>query len=362
MKRIAAFSSAALLILAFYQNCAPGFNVNLDESFSLDLASEGVLENAICQVGESAAPFISDTCLGEVLMAGKISANIIEYAPQYPLFSDSATKRRWIYLPANSKIDNANPDEWIFPIGTILWKEFSIGQNKIETRQTEKISADNRRFSVYLWSRDQKTAQRVETLPTTEDFAYFDVKDKYAAPPLNQCITCHAGSTDKVLGFSYLQLSHENSTQFGLDRLKLDQWLTQSPSDIDRIQSRVGDNGLQARALGYLQANCSSCHNSKNSYLPNFRHAFGSATADDETALQSLRAKSLVNRSDPASSIILSRLNSASSPMPPRFSHLTVDQNGVALIQEWINSLAASTPTPAPIPMPTPMPMPAITN
>ncbi len=339
-------SLAAVTILVSYQNCGPGFNVALEESRIVQAASETPMDKVSCEIGTSPANSLDETCLGAVLKTGVKYTNLQEYTPQYPLFSDSATKRRWIYLPENSKIDNSNPDEWIFPIGTILWKEFSLGPNKIETRQTEKISATEWRFSVYLWSRDQKTASRVDTLPTNEDFAYFDVKSKYAAPPVGQCITCHAGSTDKVLGFSYLQLSRSDSS-FGVNQLIQNQWLTQPTSDLDQIQSRTGDNGLQARALGYLQGNCSSCHNSKNASLPNFRHAFGAANADDEKALQSLLARGLVNLADPNSSMILGRMNSDTRPMPPRFAHMTLDQNGVTLIQQWLGALASSITPPS---------------
>ena len=47
------------------------------------------------------------------------------YAPKFQLWSDSATKKRWIYLPPGSQIDTSDMDFWKFPVGTKVWKEFS---------------------------------------------------------------------------------------------------------------------------------------------------------------------------------------------------------------------------------------------
>src|SRR5512136_3067556 len=39
----------------------------------------------------------------------------LSYSPQYPLWSDGAVKRRWIYLPPGTAIDASDPDIWLFP-------------------------------------------------------------------------------------------------------------------------------------------------------------------------------------------------------------------------------------------------------
>ena len=47
-------------------------------------------------------------------------------------------KRRWISLPPGSAIDASDPDAWAFPVGTRLWKEFSFGGQRVETRYMER--------------------------------------------------------------------------------------------------------------------------------------------------------------------------------------------------------------------------------
>src|SRR5205814_7486285 len=61
------------------------------------------------------------------------------YAPAVPLWSDGAQKRRWIFLPAGTRIDSSDMDEWRFPVGTRLWKEFSFGGRHVETRLLWKV-------------------------------------------------------------------------------------------------------------------------------------------------------------------------------------------------------------------------------
>src|SRR5688500_4722934 len=64
---------------------------------------------------------------------GEVSAESLAFAPQYPLWSDGAAKRRWIRLPAGTSVDAAGAD-WVFPVGTRLWKEFSVAGRRVETR------------------------------------------------------------------------------------------------------------------------------------------------------------------------------------------------------------------------------------
>src|SRR4029078_1557222 len=46
----------------------------------------------------------------------------LPFSPQYPLGSDGASKTRWMRLPKGTFIDARNPDVWLFPVGTRVWK------------------------------------------------------------------------------------------------------------------------------------------------------------------------------------------------------------------------------------------------
>ena len=89
-----------------------------------------------------APPSLAGTGLYRDGMVGTIEPGNRPFSPQYPLWSDGATKRRWIHLPDGSRIDVSDPNEWQFPIGTKVWKEFSFAGRKVETRFIWRAAAD----------------------------------------------------------------------------------------------------------------------------------------------------------------------------------------------------------------------------
>ncbi len=87
---------------------------------------------------ESAAPLaprlLSDTGLYSNVAKLTIDPRNRPFSPQYPLWSDGATKRRWVRLPEGSQINVANLEKWDLPVGTKFWKEFSFKGRKVETQ------------------------------------------------------------------------------------------------------------------------------------------------------------------------------------------------------------------------------------
>ena len=63
------------------------------------------------------------------------------YTPRSELWADGATKRRWVRLPEGATIDASNIDDGSFPVGTELWKEFTVDGRRIETRVTRRVDA-----------------------------------------------------------------------------------------------------------------------------------------------------------------------------------------------------------------------------
>ena len=73
-------------------------------------------------------------------------------------------------------------------------------------------------------------------------------------------MACHGGRTHRVLGFSAIQLSHAPATadDLTLRRLTEEGLLSNPPTS----SIRVPGTPTESQALGYLHANCGSCHNS----------------------------------------------------------------------------------------------------
>src|SRR5512138_3923951 len=109
------------------------------------------LLTALAPAAHAAAPLpehLRDTGLYARGSTEEIAAGVLPFSPQYPLWSDGAEKRRWIRLPPGTCIDARAPDRWVFPVGTRLWKEFSLGR-RLETRMLER-TRDGWRFATYV--------------------------------------------------------------------------------------------------------------------------------------------------------------------------------------------------------------------
>lgn len=278
------------------------------------------------------------------------------YEPQYPLFSDFATKKRWVYIPPNSQINTLDLDNWVFPKGTILWKEFSIYGKKIETRIMEKLTdgagQTSWRQSVYLWRKDQLDADFVtvpadfytNVKPEYSNFAAMDVADSYKIVPVGLCFNCHTGGSDVALGFNYFQLSSQkqgNVMSFRDDRL-----LSNPPTDLDRIAGTPE----QVAGVGYMQGNCVHCHHGRGPAPHSYRHVSSMKAFKDEALVTEVTLfPNLIKPGDPTNSLVMIRYlgapltpgGAATRKMPP-LGVSKIDPVGQSAFEGLINNFLAN--------------------
>ena len=116
-----------------------------------------------------------------------VASDVQQYDPGLHLWSDGASKTRWIYLPPGTKIDSSNMDEWTFSPGTKVWKEFVVGGVRIETRLIWKRPTGAWYFTTYLWSADETSTAELTTGKLDAD------GNGYEVPTQNACYDCHGG-------------------------------------------------------------------------------------------------------------------------------------------------------------------------
>ncbi len=207
------------------------------------------------------------------------------YTPGVVLWSDGAQKQRWIYLPPGTKIDTTDMDQWSFPVGTKVWKEFAFSGQKIETRYFEKVApaafdggVGQWVWASYQWSADQTAAIR-------NDNGMIDAgPNNYEIPDHNACTECHnGGKHDKLLGVEALALGLESSGGQNLAALQDAGLLTVNPAS---TTINVPDDGKGSKeALGYLHMNCGvSCHNDNPNALCAISHLYMRLSATDALA------------------------------------------------------------------------------
>src|SRR5262249_42745341 len=137
----------------------------------------------------------------------EIAADAFAYTPATPLWSDGAQKQRWIVLPPNTKIDISDPNEWKFPVGTKLFKEFRVGGQRVETRMFHKVEANFWSYATYAWSSDESTAaiNFGDAVPVGDGGATWQI------PTNDDCNECHHGRQDRILGFEQVSLGLPNA-------------------------------------------------------------------------------------------------------------------------------------------------------
>jgi hypothetical protein len=265
------------------------------------------------------------------------------YEPAYPLWSDGAEKRRWISLPEGALIDTSDPDDWSFPTGTKLWKEFSLAGRRIETRLLVKLGPADGDWvgAAYVWDAEQRDATLTPSGLKGADGQAYDV------PSAAECGGCHGGRRSHVLGFSAVQLARAG-LPLELKDLLDEGWLSQA---LPRLPAIPGDD-VERSALGYLHANCGHCHNqarpargdAPRCYDPERSLDFWLPSEPSGGALEMPAVATSVPRfvtpGEPDASRLIALVSRRSGflHMPPLASR-RVDAQGVRLLRAWVEGM-----------------------
>jgi hypothetical protein len=284
------------------------------------------------------------------------AAHLLAYTPQYPLWSDGATKRRWIYLPPGRSIDASNPDAWQFPIGTRVWKEFAFHGAKVETRFMMRTAA-GWQYATYIWNADDSEAVRAPAQGATS--VQLAPGIKHRIPSEADCRACHASGPTPVLGFSALQLSsdrdpnapHRETPATGsveLPELVAEGLVTGLPASVLATAPRIPGSPTERAALGYLHGNCGGCHRSDGpvgSVGMELAVSVVSPGGAQRTAVgvasHFMAPAARIVPGDHAASVIYRRM-ATRNPIEqmPALGTLLVDTEATQLIADWIDQLA----------------------
>lgn len=290
---------------------------------------------------------------------------IESFTPQYPLWSDGATKRRWTRLPGGSAIDAAQPAVWDFPGGTRFWKEFSKNGRRVETRMIERTAGGDWRFVAYVWNEDGTGAVLAD--PRRPTRLVLADGSRYTVPSEADCRACHEGAPVPILGFSALQLSPDRDPlaphaepvrpgDLNLATLVASNRLVNLPRALVEQPPRVpAASPTERAALGYLHANCGGCHvdpKLTSAAVP-VEMQLALDPADPDAAAGTVRrllgsesrfrargavAARLVVPGDAAAGTLLARMRSRDprTQMPP-LGTAVPDAEAIALLERWIN-------------------------
>lgn len=260
------------------------------------------------------------------------------YAPAVGFWSDGAEKERWISLPEGTQIDSASMDDWRYPVGTKVWKEFKVAGKRVETRFMHKVRADRWLSGTYVWSPDELTA----TLQTEGATV-----GAYVVPKSSECNDCHKGRKDRLLGFEPISLAQPGASGLTLAVLAAEGRLTAAPAQTSLPTPDP--------ALAWLHVSCgTSCHTGTptgTGYGTGLRLRIGwdelttkpPAEWALETSTRGVAVKSpkwaggvRVVPGDPGASVLLRLLGQRGSEQMPPIATRVVDEKGRAAVEAWI--------------------------
>ena len=311
---------------------------------------------------------ITDTIPLDLINTGCVSLvdpkqpalGLIPYAPNAPFWSDGAAKDRWMALPNGQQITIGADGDWAFPNGTVLMKNFKLGNQLIETRLFMRHpDTGNWGGYTYQWNAAQTVATLIKgglithiPSPVNQDWIY---------PSEAQCLQCHTNAAGRSLGLETAQLNGSITyPQTGRTANQLTTLnaigmfttpLTQPPSALPAYPNPYGTTGTVAdRARAWLHTNCSQCHRPTGGTPSNMDLRFSTAIGSTNTCNAAPNsgdlglggAARLIVPGNAANSLIYVRLSRRDLFQMPPLATNQVDTAGAALIQSWINSMSAT--------------------
>lgn len=313
-----------------------------------------------------------------------------------PLFTDYASKYRFVFIPEGEAAGYQQDSVFDFPVGTVISKTFAMpaetahrgyspddnGERLLETRLLIH-RADGWTALPYKWNADGTEA--VYT-PQGAQLAMSVVHNgaqknfTYVVPDKAQCKQCHSydnGSSNVFIpigpkarhlngDFDYgagpeNQLSHWQSEGIltGLPLLEeVDKVPVYKDADASLLDG-YSDAQLMATAKGYLDANCSHCHGvGGTAAYTGLQLEFWRDYATEKEKHGVCKGPIAYDQGemtydvvpgDAANSILHFRMDTTNNQdSMPRLGRGLIHAEGVALIEAWINSLPAEACSPAP--------------
>ncbi len=237
---------------------------------------------------------LSQTGLFTDVARGQMASGLISYSVQSPLWSDGASKSRWLAVPDGSQIEGTDNWGWNFPSGSVLVKTFTlpvvsgtaIVQQRVETRIMTKVDKEWFGYS-YQWNADQSDAELVSAAGSEATFRVSHSGDASHAgeqvwryPSRNECMVCHSRAANYVLGLSTSQMNrihdyggasdNQLRTLAHIGLLKMPgaavesavaRELPKSTTEYAQLAEPSDEaKPLEARVRAYLHANCAHCH------------------------------------------------------------------------------------------------------
>jgi uncharacterized repeat protein (TIGR03806 family) len=280
------------------------------------------------------------------------ASGMIPYAPNAPFWSDGAVKTRWLALPDGQRMTIAANNHFDFPNGSVLRKDFALGNTLVETRLFMRHTDGNWAGYTYQWNPQGTEATRVTGgLTTTVNGQTWEF------PSESQCLQCHTSAAGRTLGletgqlngsFLYPSTGRTANQVFTLNFINtLTPAVTTPVDQLPVIPNPQGSAPLAERARAWLHTNCANCHRSGGPTPANMDWRYtttllASNSCDVQPGFGDLGINNarVIAPGDAARSVMIARVNRVGTDAMPPLTRHAIDTAGVQLLTDWVNSLA----------------------
>ncbi len=278
---------------------------------------------------------------------GVPSDGMVPYTVNVPFWSDGAIKYRWFAIPDGTTMTVDGEGNLVLPIGSVVRKDFERAGVRYETRLLVHHDAAGWAGYSYRWLPDGSDAELVVG-GLVEEVA----GGPWLYPSSAQCLSCHTDAAGRTLGLEVSQLNglltyptgvtaNQLQTLSAVGLLDLD---ASDPEGLARLPS-TSDAGvdLTERVYAYFETNCSQCHQPggpARGSLDLRYEAVGTdlCNAPAELGELGIPGGRIVVGGEPERSVLLSRVSRRDVHGMPPLGSFVADDDGVALIEAWINS------------------------
>ena len=280
-------------------------------------------------------------------------AGLVPYALNAPFWSDGAAKDRYIGLPNGQTISINAADDWDFPPGTVIVKNFRLNGSLIETRHLMRHPDGVWAGYTYEWNDTETEAVRVRggkvEMKQGQDWVF---------PDEAECLQCHTTVAGVALGpetaqlnmdFTYPSTGRTHNQLETLDQIVM--FSSPLPGDVSTLPTMPDPTntgaGLSDRARAYLHTNCAACHQPGGPTPTDLDLRYTTSLADmnacnvaPDSGDVGIAMPLIIAPGDAARSVLVARTNRRDVDGMPPLGSTIVDADGVALLTDWINGLA----------------------
>lgn len=294
---------------------------------------------------------LSETgCFSQTSTGVEVDDALVPYDVASSLYTDGAEKNRWMAIPDESEITVTESGDFIYPVGSVLIKEFLLGGEKIETRLLMKNDIDTWNGYTYEWNETQTEAH---LLPSGKTVVTEGIH--YQIPNRVQCQNCHNSSINGAIGPEFVQLNFETEYKDGVKENQI-AYLTDigylESSAIDKINELTvlpdyHDAAIEneQRVGSFVHSNCAYCHNPTGSARGDIdfswpiKEQWNACNKDPQISTLGIPDAKLIFPGQPEKSIIYKRLNTTESYQMPPIGRSTIQHEVVDLLSLYINNV-----------------------